>query len=375
MNALAIAAPGPTTEAPATAPPAAHVEIRQLGKRFGANTVLQDLALSVGQGEFISLLGPSGCGKTTLLRLIAGLMLPDTGTITIGGRDLTRTPPHKRNVGVVFQNYALFPHLTVAENVGFGLRNRRIGGEELKRRVDEALALVRMQAFAERSVTALSGGQQQRIAVARAIAVEPAILLLDEPFSALDRKLRETMQIELRHILRDLGITSIFVTHDQDEALVMSDRIAVMNQGQIEHFGAPSAIYTHPASLFVLEFVGQSTRLPGLVTRTEGDQVEVETALGRLRAPGGYLAGSRVVVAVRPEAVTLGEGPVAEFNMIKAPLADIVYLGAKTQLHFKGPEGEAIQVDLARLPQGGLAAGAELSLRWRIADTMLFPAP
>ncbi|KRE09504.1 spermidine/putrescine ABC transporter ATP-binding protein [Bosea sp. Root381] len=373
MSAVALAAAPPTTAAAAAA---AHVEIKQLGKRFGANTVLQDLALSVGQGEFVSLLGPSGCGKTTLLRLIAGLMLPDFGTITIGGRDLTRTPPHKRNVGVVFQNYALFPHLTVAENVGFGLRNRRIDGAELKRRVTDALALVRMQDFAERSVTALSGGQQQRIAVARAIAVEPAILLLDEPFSALDRKLRETMQIELRHILRDLGITSIFVTHDQDEALVMSDRIAVMNQGQIEHFGAPGEIYTDPKSLFVLEFVGQSTRLPGSVAQSSGGQVEIDTALGRIRAPGGYLTGSKVVAAVRPEAIMLGEGPAAEFNTVKATLADIVYLGAKTQLHFHGPaRDEAIQVDLARLPPGGLVAGAELSLRWRIADTMLFPAP
>lgn len=371
MTAVASAAAAPAPEAAA-----AHVEIRRLGKRFGANTVLQDLGLSVGQGEFVSLLGPSGCGKTTLLRLIAGLMLPDFGSIMIGGRDLTRTPPHKRNVGVVFQNYALFPHLTVAENVGFGLRNRKHDATELKRRVAEALALVRMQDFAGRSVTALSGGQQQRIAVARAIAVEPAILLLDEPFSALDRKLRETMQIELRHILRDLGVTSIFVTHDQDEALVMSDRIAVMNQGRIEHFGAPNEIYTEPKTLFVLEFVGQSTRLPGAVARSSGGQVEIDTALGPIRAPGGYLAGSRVVAAVRPEAIMLGEGPAAEFNTVKATLADIVYLGARTQLHFRGPgQEEAIQVDLARLPQGGLAAGAELSLRWRISDTMLFPAP
>ncbi|MDQ8727374.1 ABC transporter ATP-binding protein [Bradyrhizobium sp. LHD-71] len=371
MSALTAA-----TEASVPKAAAAHLRIRQLGKRFGSNTVLRDLALSVEQGEFVSLLGPSGCGKTTLLRLIAGLMLPDTGTITIGDRDLTRTPPHKRNVGVVFQNYALFPHLTVAENVGFGLRNRKMAAAERKRRVAEALELVRMQEFAERSVTVLSGGQQQRIAVARAIVVEPAILLLDEPFSALDRKLRETMQIELRHILRNLGITSIFVTHDQDEALVMSDRIAVMNQGQIEHFGPPGDIYTNPKSLFVLEFVGQSTRLPGKVLQTITGRVEVETPLGHIRAPGSYLPGSRVVVAARPEAITLGEGPAGEFNTIKATLTDIVYLGAKTQLHFHGAaQDEAIQVDVARLPIGGLAPGAELSLRWRIADTMLFPAP
>jgi len=248
---------------------AGHLTVDRASKRFGSATVLSELSLSVARGEFVSLLGPSGCGKTTLLRIIAGLLAPDTGSIAIAGRELTRVAAHKRNIGVVFQNYALFPHLTVAENVAFGLQARRTPKAEVTARVKEALSLVRMEEFSTRGVTSLSGGQQQRTAVARSIVVKPALLLLDEPFSALDRKLRETMQIELRRLLRDLGITSIFVTHDQDEALVMSDRIAVMNEGRIEHLAIAAEIYGRPKSLFVLEFVGQSTRLSGTVVRAD----------------------------------------------------------------------------------------------------------
>jgi putative spermidine/putrescine transport system ATP-binding protein len=242
--------------------------------------------------------------------------------------------------------------------------------------VKEALSLVRMGDFAERSVTSLSGGQQQRIAVARSIAVKPALLLLDEPFSALDRKLRETMQIELRRLLRDLGITSIFVTHDQDEALVMSDRIAVMNEGHIEHLGVAAEIYGRPKSLFVLEFVGQSTRLRGTAQGTAGGLVDVTTALGPVRARGSFRAGSPVVVAVRPEAVMLGAGPDGEFNNARAVLTDIVYLGSKTQFLLQGgAAGDTIQVEMSRPPNGAVAPGSAIAIRWRIDDTMVFPAP
>jgi putative spermidine/putrescine transport system ATP-binding protein len=359
----------------AAAPSTAYLDVAGVSKRFGAVTVLSDLDLAVGKGEFVSLLGPSGCGKTTLLRLIAGLMRPEAGRIAIGGRELTRIPAHKRNVGVVFQNYALFPHLTVAENVAFGLTTQRRPKDEVARRTAEALKLVRMSGFADRPIGGLSGGQQQRIAVARAIVVEPSILLLDEPFSALDRKLRETMQIELRHILRDLGITSIFVTHDQDEALVMSDRIAVMNEGRIEHLGTPAEIYTAPRSLFVLEFVGLSTRLAGRVNAESAGIVEVETGIGRVRAPGRFIAGSPVAVAVRPEAIALGEGPAGDHNIVRATLSDVVYLGAKTQLLLRGgAPGDLVQAEIARLPPGGLQVGQELTLRWRVQDTMVFPA-
>jgi putative spermidine/putrescine transport system ATP-binding protein len=368
MMAAAVAPPPSGSSRP-------YLHIAQLTKRFGSATVLHDLNLSVGKGEFVSLLGPSGCGKTTLLRLIAGLMRPEIGRIAIADRELTRVPAHKRQVGVVFQNYALFPHLTVAENVAFGLTTQRRTKEDIKRRVADALQLVRMSAFADRSVHGLSGGQQQRVAVARAIAVEPSILLLDEPFSALDRKLRETMQIELRHILRDLGITSIFVTHDQDEALVMSDRIAVMNEGRIEHLGTPSEVYTEPKSLFVLEFVGLSSRLPGKVVSSRDGEVEVETGFGRLRAPANFRLGSPVVLAVRPEAITLGEGGDGEHNLVRATLAEVIYLGARTQLHLRGARpGDTIQLEVARMPPGELSPGDELAICWKVADTIVFPA-
>ena len=355
---------------------AGHVEIDRVSKRFGGATVLSELSIAVSQGEFVSLLGPSGCGKTTLLRIIAGLLAPDAGTVSIAGRDLTRVAAHKRNVGVVFQSYALFPHLTVAENVAFGLQARRVSRAETARCVTEALALVRMNEHASRGVASLSGGQQQRIAVARSIVVKPALLLLDEPLSALDRKLRETMQIELRRLLRDLGITSIFVTHDQDEALVMSDRIAVMNEGVIEQFATAGEIYGRPKSLFVLEFVGQSTRLHGRTTAANGGVVEVETALGRVRAPGAFRPGTSVVIAVRPEAMALGEGPESDYNNVRAVLSDVVYLGSRTQLLFQGDTpGNSIQVEVPRLPAGSGHPGAEVTVRWRIDDTLVFPIP
>jgi putative spermidine/putrescine transport system ATP-binding protein len=371
---MSVAAPRLETEARAV-PGAGHVTVDRVSKRFGTATVLSELSIAVSQGEFVSLLGPSGCGKTTLLRIIAGLLTPDTGSISVAGRDLTRVAAHKRNIGVVFQNYALFPHLTVAENVAFGLQARRTPKPEIAGRVAEALSLVRMSDFADRGITSLSGGQQQRIAVARSIAVKPALLLLDEPFSALDRKLRETMQIELRRLLRDLGITSIFVTHDQDEALVMSDRIAVMNEGHIEHLGVAAEIYGRPKSLFVLEFVGQSTRLRGTVRGTSAGLVEVDTTLGPVRARASFRTGSPVVVAVRPEAMMLGEGQSGEFNNLRAVLSDVVYLGSKTQFLLQGGPAGDIIVEMARAAQGAQAPGTEIAIRWRIDDTMVFPAP
>jgi putative spermidine/putrescine transport system ATP-binding protein len=355
-----------------------YLEVTGVTKRFGATVVLEALDLAVGRSEFVSLLGPSGCGKTTLLRLIAGLLRPDAGRLQVGGNDITRLAAHKRNIGVVFQNYALFPHFTVEQNVAFGLLAQRRPKAEVVAQVDHALDLVRMKAFADRRISALSGGQQQRVAVARAIIVKPTLLLLDEPFSALDRKLRETMQIELRHLLRDLGITSIFVTHDQDEALVMSDRIAVMNEGRIEQLGTPGEIYRSPSSLHVMEFVGQSTRLAGSVDSVSGGVAEIRTPLGTIRAPvgkKGLRAGDAVVVGVRPESMTLGERPGAELNHVRAALADIVFFGAKTALHFKAPGvDDRIQSEVARLPPG-LSPGSEVDLRWPINETMVYPAP
>ena len=344
-------------------------------KRFGAATVLRDLSLSVAQGEFVSLLGPSGCGKTTLLRCIAGLLHPDRGQITVGGRDITALAAHQRNVGVVFQNYALFPHLTVAENIAFGLRARGVSKAEAAPRVAEALALVRMEAHGEKPVTALSGGQQQRVAVARALVVRPSLLLLDEPFSALDRKLRETMQVELKQLLREVGITAIFVTHDQEEALVVSDRVAVMNAGQIEQLTDPVTLYHAPASLYVLDFVGQSTKLSGKVLRSGDGMIEVQTAFGVLRAPASFMAGSSVAVGVRPEAMILAPEADPALNTLQGRISDISFLGSRTQIHLDAPaEGEdRVILELSRLP-AGVATGQEVSFGFRVTDTMAFPA-
>jgi putative spermidine/putrescine transport system ATP-binding protein len=351
---------------------APHLAISGVSKRFGAATVLEDLSIGVARGEFVSLLGPSGCGKTTLLRCIAGLLLPDAGSIQVGGAEITRLPAHKRNVGVVFQNYALFPHLTVADNIGFGLRAQGVAKSEAAPRVADALALVRMTEHAAKPVTALSGGQQQRVAVARALVVRPSLLLLDEPFSALDRKLRETMQVELKHLLREVGITAIFVTHDQEEALVVSDRIAVMNAGRIEQLADPATLYQRPATLYALDFVGQSTRLSGRVLGMEAGLVLVQTALGVVRAPGSFATGSPVVVATRPEAVTLDALP--GMNRIAARIREISFLGSRTQLHLDlADEADRGIAELSRVPEG-IGPGAQVSLGFAVTDTMLYPA-
>ena len=236
----------------------AFVGVHGVAKTYGGATVLDEVSLEMRRGEFVALLGPSGCGKTTLLRIVAGLVAPDRGSVRIDGRDVTGLPAHRRNLGVVFQSYALFPHLSVAENVAFGLRVRGASGAERRDRVAECLALVRMETLADRSVKALSGGQQQRVALARALAIQPDVLLLDEPLAALDRKLREAVQVELRQLLRRLGITSVFVTHDQDEALVLADRIGVMQAGRMIQLSTPAELYERPGSRFVLDFVGRS---------------------------------------------------------------------------------------------------------------------
>jgi len=337
--------------------------------------VLDRMTTAIGQGEFVSLLGPSGCGKTTLLRVIAGLLRPDAGTITVGGRDLTSVPAHKRNIGVVFQSYALFPHLSVAENIAFGLEAQGAPKSGIAERVSEALSLVRMDAFGDRRISALSGGQQQRVAVARALVVRPSLLLLDEPFSALDRNLRETMQIELRDLLRRQGITSIFVTHDQDEALVMSDRIAVMNAGRIEHFGSPVEIYRHPRTLFAMEFVGQSTRLAGQVRERDGEHLIIETAAGQIRAPGNHAEGSAVIVGVRPELMELDGAAAPQTNSLSLELRDAVYLGSKTVLYLAAPaEGNRVLVEVPRLIEAP-PRGTATRVSWPVSETMVFPCP
>ncbi|MEI8146352.1 MAG: ABC transporter ATP-binding protein [Alphaproteobacteria bacterium] len=351
----------------------AFLDIRRATKSFGSGAVLSGVDLAVAPGEFVSLLGPSGCGKTTLLRIVAGLITADAGEVVLDGVDITRKPPHHRDVGVVFQSYALFPHLTVAENIAFGLEAKGAPKAEIAATVKTFVTLVHMEALADRSVKALSGGQQQRVAVARALAVRPKLLLLDEPFSALDRKLRETMQIELKRLLRELGTTAVFVTHDQDEALAMSDRIAVMNRGRIEQLDTPTAIYARPATAFALEFVGLSTRLAGKVIGTEPDGiVAVETAHGTLRGPGAFAVGSPVVVGVRPERIAFGARDGA--NIIAVELMDMVFQGSRVQAHFVSPDDHPIMIESAGELPAGLAPGSPTPISWGIADTLIYPA-
>jgi putative spermidine/putrescine transport system ATP-binding protein len=351
-----------------------YLELVDLTKRYGSVVVLDQLNASIGQGEFVSLLGPSGCGKTTLLRLIAGLLTPEAGFLRLNGRDLNQVPAHKRNIGVVFQSYALFPHLNVAENVAFGLEAQGAPKDAIKQRVVDALSLVRMKDFSNRRISELSGGQQQRIAVARALAVRPSLLLLDEPFSALDRNLRETMQIELRDLLRRQDITAIFVTHDQDEALVMSDRIAVMNSGRIEQFGTPTEIYRHPKTTFVLDFVGQSTKLNGIVVECSNGRITASTSIGPISAFGTKAVGTPITVGVRPELIDLSETSkgLRDINEVDLTLGDTVYLGSKTMLYFKTPSSEdRFLVEVPRLIESA-PAGTLMKLHWSIADTIIF---
>jgi putative spermidine/putrescine transport system ATP-binding protein len=356
-------------------PGTGHLRIEAVAKRFRQTSVLEDIALTMSKGEFVSLLGPSGCGKTTLLRILAGLLAPDRGQVLLGGQDLARLPPHRRNVGVVFQNYALFPHLTVEENVAFGLRARRQRRPAIAPRVAELLAMVQLAPLASRPISQLSGGQQQRVAIARALAVSPDLLLLDEPLSALDRKLRETMQVELRTLLRQLGMTVIFVTHDQEEALALSDRIAVMNAGRIEQLAEPKAIYDRPATPFVMDFVGQATVLHGDVVQENAATVLVRTTYGVVEAPGRLMRGSPVMVAVRPERVSLGPPADGDWTGVTLPLAARTFLGSRCLLHGAVQGDDRATVELPADVAGDAAPGSSVGISWRVADTLLYPAP
>lgn len=349
-----------------------YLDVVAVRKSFKGVRVMDGMNFRMTRGELVSLLGPSGCGKTTLLRIIAGLMPADDGSVILAGRNISSLPPHRRNISVVFQNYALFPHLSVAENVAFGLRARGLSRGDAAAPVREALALVRMQDFADRPISGLSGGQQQRVAVARALVVRPDLLLLDEPFSALDRKLRETMQVELKSLLRDRGITGIFVTHDQEEAMGVSDRIAVMNAGRIEQFAAPATLYAAPATPFVMDFVGLSTRLHGVVSGHQGDVALVDTDLGRLRATSGLAAGTRVLIGVRPELIRLDGG--AEMNRIDLVLEDVAILGAKTMLQGRAAGGDRLLCELGGI-RDGHARGDAVRFCWSVADTLIYEAP
>jgi spermidine/putrescine transport system ATP-binding protein len=317
-------------------------------KRYGDTLAVAGITLDVPEGEFLTLLGPSGCGKTTTLGLVAGFFPLSAGEVRIKGRPVTNLPPFRRDIGVVFQDYALFPHMSAAQNVAFGLKMRKVAKEEANRRVAEALDLVKLRGLGERRPHELSGGQRQRVALARALVIRPAILLLDEPLSNLDLKLREEMRVEIAELQRRLKITTVFVTHDQGEALVMSDRIAVMNAGRIEQIGPPAEIYERPASRFVAEFIGRMNLFPGRVA-AEGGALVVRAAEGPTLAvpvPPGALDGAGVNIAVRPErARVLQEPPPAGWFAAQGRVDQILYLGSTREVRLQLQSGARATVE------------------------------
>ncbi len=339
------------------------VEARHAIKEFGSGPAavraLDDVSIGIRKGEFFTLLGPSGCGKTTLLRLIAGFEMPTNGTILLEGQDITYLPPNKRPVNTVFQSYALFPHLSVADNIGFGLTMQGRSKSEVRATVARMLALVKLEELAGRKIGQLSGGQQQRVALARALAPAPKVLLLDEPLSALDLKLRKEMQIELKRLQTETGITFIFVTHDQEEALTMSDRIGVMSAGKLQQVGNPKDIYTRPANRFVASFIGETNFLPakreaGGARLATGDLVEVT---------GGGQPGQAVTVTIRPEQVRIG--PAGEAGTLAATITNLVYFGTDTHCHVALSDRSEVVARLQSPATGevGLALGDKVGLR------------
>ncbi|MFO1088028.1 MAG: ABC transporter ATP-binding protein [Hyphomicrobiales bacterium] len=293
------------------------IQINDVRKQFGPVVALEKIDLKIAEGEFFSLLGPSGCGKTTLLRILSGLEFPTSGSVVIDGSDVSREPPYRRPTNLVFQSYAIFPHLSVAENIAYGLRRLRLGSAEQARRVDDMLALIGLQGFGSRKPNQLSGGQLQRVALARALVLKPKVLLLDEPLAALDKKLRERMQLELRALQREVGITFVFVTHDQEEALTLSDRVAVMSQGRMVQCSTPLELYERPQNRFVAEFVGEMNFFSGRVVESSGDGYRVElVGLGTVTCPGKprYEKGDAVVVAARPEWVRINSSSKGEWK-------------------------------------------------------------
>jgi putative spermidine/putrescine transport system ATP-binding protein len=318
--------------------------LQGIQKRFAGGTVaVENFNLDADKGEFVSFLGPSGCGKTTTLRMIAGFEQPTAGTITVGGTDITHRPPNRRNVGMVFQSYALFPNMNVADNVGFGLRVRKRPKDQIRKRVAELLDLIHLPDKGDRYPWQLSGGQQQRVALARALAIEPEVLLLDEPLSALDAKIRVALRKEIRAIQRQLGITTVYVTHDQEEAMSLSDRVVVMSEGRIEQIGPPPEIYNFPATPFVASFVGTLNLLPATVVGGGGSTIAVAGQEITSAKPIDGAGRSRVTVALRPEAIELGEtgGP----NRLRGTVEDVSFLGSIVRTRIKVADDATLSFD------------------------------
>ena len=344
----------------------ADVRLEGVSKRFDGVVAVDDLSLEVEHGRFFALLGPSGCGKTTTLRMIGGFEEPDQGSIFLGEQDVVGQPPYKRDVNTVFQSYALFPHLSIADNIAFGLERQRVPKSQIKGRVEDMLQLVELSGVGHRKARQLSGGQQQRVALARALVCRPRVLLLDEPLGALDLKLRKQMQLFLKRIQHDLGITFIHVTHDQEEAMTMADTIAVMNVGRIEQLGHPQDLYESPQTAFVAGFLGVSNLLPATVEGPDAVRLDDGTVV---RATANGFAG-RVAAGVRPEKITLGEG--GGSNRLSGTIAESAYIGVATQFVVKTPAG-TVQVFAQNIDSGSgvPAAGSPVTLSWSPESTFV----
>jgi len=357
--------------------PAPDVRLVQVRKHFRDTAAVDGIDLEIAQGEFFSLLGPSGCGKSTTLALIGGFEEPTGGEVWLGGREMSRVPPYRRDVNTVFQSYALFPHLDVASNVAFGLRRRKLPRARISSRVSDALELVGLAGLGKRKPAQLSGGQQQRVALARALVNEPRVLLLDEPLGALDLKLRKQMQLELKRIQREVGVTFLYVTHDQEEALAMSDRLAVMNLGNIEQIGAPEEVYERPATEFVADFLGASNLLGGAVTAVEGGVARIALdGAGEVRAHPDRLpqGAQRVKVGVRPEKLRPLRRDEAEptgANVVQGRVRTSTYLGLGHQLEIDGPAATRLVVYVQNAGDEAPGAGADVRLCWRPEHTFV----
>ena len=355
------------------------IEIDHVTKRFGDYVAVADADFSIASGEFFSMLGPSGCGKTTTLRMIAGFETPTEGAIRLEGADVSKTPPNERNVNTVFQHYALFPHMTVWDNVAYGPRSKKLGKGEIRKRVDELLDIVRLSDFAERRPAQLSGGQQQRVALARALVNYPSALLLDEPLGALDLKLRHVMQFELKRIQREIGITFIYVTHDQEEALTMSDRIAVMNAGNVEQIGTPTEIYDRPSTVFVASFIGQANLWSGRQTgRANRDFVEIDVLGSTLKARPGETAiepGGQATLMVRPERVRVTmDAPTGDVAGVRAKVSDLTFQGPVVRLSLVAPDESTVIAHVGpeqNLPL--LRPGDEVYVSWTPDASLVLP--
>jgi spermidine/putrescine transport system ATP-binding protein len=373
--ALAVSAAGVSGRAASRDP---VITLEHVIKRFGAFVAVQDADFAIERGEFFSLLGPSGCGKTTTLRMIAGFEQPTSGRILLEGQDVSRVPPYRRNVNTVFQHYALFPHMTVIDNVAFGPRSRKLPPDETTRRVGELLEVVRLTSFADRKPAQLSGGQQQRVALARALANYPSALLLDEPLGALDLKLRQAMQLELKRIQREVGITFIYVTHDQEEALTMSDRIAVMNEGRVEQIGTPQEIYHSPTSVFVANFIGVANLIPAVVLdASDGAANVLVSGSHRVPVPRGGVPvrpGSAATVMVRPERLRLSLPPGAEGSGLPVTVEHAVFQGPVVRCTMRASDGTELVAHVGpEHPLPPLRPGLGLHVAWDYEAARLLP--